>query len=158
MSVWGGSKLIIIYISDTRVARLKCFEATLDKFPILEFCEHDIILVLVLADYLVGPGKTSGLNQFTLDDYFCIWMRCICIIGLLPNAQMLQIGTDKNQVSSLPSLFSPYSYLILKIQNFTQCHSEAVKHSKIQTIPFGPFLDFRNESQKMSKDQIIQIT
>ena len=85
-------------------------------------------------------------------------MRCICIIGLLPNAQMLQIGTDKNQVSPLPSLFSPYSYRILKIQNFTQCHSEAVKHSKIQTIPFGPFLDFRTESQKMSKDQIIQIT
>ena len=81
-----------------------------------------------------------------------------CIIGHLPNAQMLQIGTDKNQVSPLPSLFGPYSYLILKIQNFTQCHSEAVKHSKIQTIPFGPFLDFRNESQKMSKDQIIQIT
>ena len=105
-----------------------------------------------------GREKSSGLNQFSMDDYFCICMRCICIIGLLPNAQMLQIGTDKNQVSSLPSLFSPYSYLILKIQNFTQCHSEAVKHSKIQTIPFVPFLDFRNESQKMSKDQIIQIT
>ena len=56
MSVWGGSKLIIIYISDTRVVRLKCFEATLEKLPILKFCEHDIILVLVRADYLVGPG------------------------------------------------------------------------------------------------------
>ena len=100
--------------------------------------------------------KSYGLNQFVMVDFLCICMRCICIIGLLPNAQMLQIGTDKKQVFPLAFLFSPSSYLIWKIQNFTQCHSEAVKHSKIQTI--GPFLDFRNESQKMSKDQIIQIT
>ena len=64
MSVWGGSKLIIIKISDTRVVRLKCFEATLEKFPILKFCDHDIILVLVLLDCLVGPGNVRTKSIF----------------------------------------------------------------------------------------------